>query len=174
MDGYKYKKSEKGYFLPINESDPSGDNQGLVQRSIRNLIAKVLPLKKTRSVTLNVSFLQIYNEKIYDLLNPGMFKKNKGDGLVQPAFHNNSSQNLDPTGLKLKWNPFDVYTVENLFNFSCVSEAEIVRLFNFGLRNKVIGSHKMNLTSSRSHTIFSIHVEQINMEHPDSVIISKL
>ena len=88
-----------------------------------------------------------------------MFKRNKGDGLVQPAFHNNNSTNLDPVGLKLKWNPFDVYTVENLFNFACVSESEILRLFNFGLRNKVIGSHKMNLTSSRSHTIFSIHVE---------------
>ena len=103
-----------------------------------------------------------------------MFKRNKGDGLVQPAFHNNSSTNLDPVGLKLKWNPFDVYTVENLFNFSCVTEAEIFRLFNFGLRNKVIGSHKMNLTSSRSHTIFSIHVEQIDMTQPDSVVISKL
>jgi len=60
--------------------------------------------------------LQIYNEKIYDLLNPGMFKKLKGDGLVQPAFHM-SSGSLDPQGLKLKWNPFDVYTVENLFTF---------------------------------------------------------
>jgi hypothetical protein len=30
---------------------------------------------------MNVSFLQIYNEKIYDLLNPVMFKKGKGDNL---------------------------------------------------------------------------------------------
>lgn len=30
---------------------------------------------------MNVSFLQIYNEKIYDLLNPGMFKRAKGEGL---------------------------------------------------------------------------------------------
>jgi hypothetical protein len=68
---------------------------------------------------MNVSFLQIYNEKIYDLLNPGMFKKLKGDNFVQPAFHQRQGPNgsADPAGLKLKWNPSDVYTVENLFHF---------------------------------------------------------
>ena len=32
----------------------------------------------------------------------------------------------------------------------------------------------MNLTSSRSHTIFSITVEQIDSDSPDSIVISKL
>ena len=73
----------------------------------------------------------------------------------------------------MKWNPFDVYTVENLFNFQCKTEQEILRLFHYGLRNKVIGSHKMNLTSSRSHTIFCITIEQIDVEHPDNIVISK-
>lgn len=77
-------------------------------------------------------------------------------------------------GLKLKWNPFDVYTVENLFSFTCSTEQEILRLFHYGLRNKVIGSHKMNLASSRSHTIFGVTVEQIDAEHPDNMVISKL
>ena len=102
-----------------------------------------------------------------------MFKKLKGGDLNQPAFHTSTGTGLDPAGLKLKWNPFDVYTVENLFNFQCNTETEIMRLFNFGLRNKVIGSHKMNLTSSRSHTIFSITMEQINVDHPDNVLVSK-
>ena len=113
---------------------------------------------------MTVSFLQIYNEKIYDLLNPAMFKRAKNGDLVQPHFHvtrghANSDSYADPAGLKLKWNPFDVYTVENLFNFACKDEKEILRLFHYGLKNKVIGSHKMNLTSSRSHTIFCVTVE---------------
>lgn len=83
MDGYKYRKTEKGLFLPIFESvDKQEETSGLVQRSIRDLVQKIEPLKKDRNITLNVSFLQIYNEKIYDLLNPGMFKRNKGDGLI--------------------------------------------------------------------------------------------
>jgi hypothetical protein len=47
-------------------------------------------------------------------------------------------------------------------------------LFHFGLKNKVIGSHKMNLASSRSHSIFTITLEQIPPNNPDNVIISKL
>lgn len=119
--------------------------------------------------------MQVYNEKIYDLLNPGMFKRIKGDGLVQPVFHALGGQGLmDPAGLKIKWNPFDVYTVENLFTFQCHTSQEVLRLFYYGLKNKVIGSHKMNLTSSRSHTIFSLVLEQIDGNHPDNTVISKL
>ena len=104
-----------------------------------------------------------------------MFKKMKGDSSTKPVFHYAmSSSSTDPVGLKLKWNPFDVYTVENLFTFQCTQTKEIMRLFHYGLRNKVIGSHKMNLTSSRSHTIFSITVEQTSVENPDNTIVSKL
>eukprot|EP00356_Strombidium_inclinatum_P011217 CAMPEP_0170503100 /NCGR_PEP_ID=MMETSP0208-20121228/43631_1 /TAXON_ID=197538 /ORGANISM="Strombidium inclinatum, Strain S3" /LENGTH=328 /DNA_ID=CAMNT_0010782557 /DNA_START=441 /DNA_END=1427 /DNA_ORIENTATION=+ len=178
MDGYKYKKNDKGVFLPIIDdvNTQFGATNGLVQRSVCRLVEELQPLKKRKTVSMNISFLQIYNEKIYDLLNPSMFKKIKGDQLIQPAFHHTNSQNgnADPTGLKLKWNPFDVYTVENLFNFTCTTSDEILRLFHYGLRNKVIGSHKMNLTSSRSHTIFCVTVEQIDPLHPDNMVISKL
>lgn len=41
MDGYKYKKTEKGVFLPITDKEgtQNGENHGLVQRSVRNLMA---------------------------------------------------------------------------------------------------------------------------------------
>lgn len=65
----------------------------------------------------------------------------------------------DPVGLKLKWNQFDVYTVENLYTFECDSVEQVLSLFHFGIKNKVIGSHKMNMSSSRSHTIFTINLE---------------
>ena len=77
-------------------------------------------------------------------------------------------------GLKLKWNQYDVYTVENLMNVKCESVEEILHLFHFGLSNKTLGSHNMNMTSSRSHTIFCITVEQILVSNPDNTIISKL
>jgi hypothetical protein len=47
-------------------------------------------------------------------------------------------------------------------------------LFHFGIKNKVIGSHKMNLSSSRSHSIFTVTLEQVDHENPDNVVISKL
>ena len=77
-------------------------------------------------------------------------------------------------GLKLKWNQYDVYTVENLLNKECDSVDEILHLFHYGLQNKNIGSHRMNMTSYRSHTIFSLTVEQTLVSNPDNAIISKL
>lgn len=106
-----------------------------------------------RRITVNVSFLQLYNEKIYDLLNRDMFKPQKqGSKLL---FANMRGED----GLKLKWNQYDVYTVENLMNVECESVDEILHLYHYGIQNKTMGSHRMNMTSSRSHTIFSITVE---------------
>ena len=57
-----------------------------------------------------VSFLQIYNESIYDLLNASMFKK-------QGCIFNE--------GLKLKWNAYDQFCVENLFMVECLSIEDV-------------------------------------------------
>ena len=46
---------------------------------------KIERVKGDRKVSINVSFMQLYNEKIYDLLNREMFKGRKntviGEGL---------------------------------------------------------------------------------------------
>ena len=57
MDGYKYRKNEKGIYLPVGEEDGVTENYGLVQRSVTNLVRKVTPLKKTRNISINISFL---------------------------------------------------------------------------------------------------------------------
>ena len=77
-------------------------------------------------------------------------------------------------GLKLKWNKYDIYTVENLLTVEIENVEEILHLFHYGIQNKVLGSHKMNMTSSRSHTIFTVTIEQIPIDNPDNTIVSKL
>jgi hypothetical protein len=47
-------------------------------------------------------------------------------------------------------------------------------LFHEGIKNKAIGSHKLNLASSRSHSIFTINLEQSDPKNPENVICSKL
>lgn len=108
--------------------------------------------------------MQIYNEKIYDLLNGSFFRKK---GLF-------GSNQADPLGLKLKWNQYDVYTVENLFTYECTSYEQVLDLFHLGLKNKIIGTHKMNASSSRSHSLFTFTLEQVELSRPDNVILSKL
>lgn len=124
-------------------------------------------MSSDRRISINVQFLQLYNEKIYDLLNQEMFKPSKQGKM-------NFKLMRQDEGLKLKWNQYDVYTVENAMSVEVESVDEILHLFHYGLNNKTMGSHRMNMTSSRSHTILSITVEQVLVSNPDNTIISKL
>jgi len=144
------------------------DSVGIVQRCTKVLLGEINKYKDKRRITFNVSFMQLYNEKIYDLLNREMFK-NKKNKMVFNQLASNPAE-----GLKLKWNHFDVYTVENLITVDCSNQDEVLHLFHHGIQNKVLGSHKMNLTSSRSHTVFCITIEQVHADNPDNTIVSKL
>lgn len=88
--------------------------------------------------------MQIYNEKVYDLLN------------MQKASVNPSNC------LKIRWNKRDKFTVENLFIFECKSCDEVLDLFRLGVKNKIIASHNLNAQSSRSHAIFSMTVQSVD------------
>lgn len=107
MEGYKYVPNDKGIYLPLL----STDNLGLVQRCSQLLMDEVQLARGARKITVNVSFMQIYNERIYDLLNGAVFRRKTTFG----------GGGGDPPGLKLKWNHFDVYTVENLFTYEVSS-----------------------------------------------------
>ena len=96
-----------------------------------------------KKFTVYCSYLQVYKEKIYDLLNKSHVK-----GVVS-----------DGPGLKLKWNKNDVFSVENLYTFECKSIDDVLALYHFGIKNKVIASHNMNNSSSRSHSMLSLTVE---------------
>ena len=99
---------------------------GLVQRCTRQLMKSLSKMTSDRRITINVSFLQLYNEKIYDLLNRDMFKPAKQGKMVFNVMRGDE-------GLKLKWNQYDVYTVENLLNVECESVDEILHLFHYGI-----------------------------------------
>lgn len=102
--------------------------------------------------------MQVYKEKIYDLLNKSHVKGAAADG----------------PGLKLKWNKNDVYSVENLYTFECRTVDDVMALYHFGIKNKVVASHNMNNSSSRSHSLLSITLEQVETSNPDNVVVSKL
>ena len=76
MEGYKYeeaKQNERAGKPIISENL----NNGITIRAIREAFHQAELLKKEKYVTISCSFLQIYNEKVFDLLNTEQFKKNK-------------------------------------------------------------------------------------------------
>jgi hypothetical protein len=74
----------------------------------------------------------------------------------------------------MKWNKNDHFSVENLYTFECRSPEDVLALFHFGIRNKVVSSHNMNNASSRSHTMMTLTLEQTDVTNPDNVVVSKL
>lgn len=80
----------------------------------------------------------------------------------------------DGPGLKLKWNKYDHFTVENLYTFECKSADDVLALYHFGIRNKIVASHNMNNASSRSHSVLSLTVESVDSHYPDNIVVSKL
>lgn len=156
MEGYKYANSDKGVPSAIIEN---GDNEGIVPRCIR-LIFELIKRETSiglKKYTVHCSYLQVYKEKIYDLLNKSHLKRIVTDG----------------PGLKLKFIK-DLFSVENLYTFECRSAEDILALYHFGIKNKVVASHNMNSASSRSHSMLKITLECVDSKQPDNVVMSTL
>ena len=137
----------------------TGENEGIVPRSVRQIfeIIKQESSLGRKKYVVYCSYLQVYKEKVYDLLNKSHLKRLVTDG----------------PGLKVKLVK-DVFTVENLYTFECRSAEDILALYHFGIKNKVVASHNMNNASSRSHSMLKISLECTDVRQPDNVVLSTL
>ena len=69
MEGYKYEE-RKGEERAGKVTVGSGiGDYGLTVRSIKEMFDQAEAAKRTKTVNIYASFLQIYNEKVFDLLN---------------------------------------------------------------------------------------------------------
>ncbi|CAG9319441.1 unnamed protein product [Blepharisma stoltei] len=132
MEGYEYDSRLR----PIIKDN---ENIGLAPRSIKALFNE-LQNKKSTDFTVYCTYIQLYKENIYDLLNPAHTK----------------------AGLKLRWNKHEEFYVENVFMHPCHTAQEVLTYYHQGLKNKIMASHNVNAASSRSHSILSLIVEAVN------------
>lgn len=115
---------------------------------------------KDRTISISVSFLQIYNEKVFDLLNKANLK--------------NDPKKQGQQGLKIRWSKTDQFQVENLFVFRCNDADHAIQLYHKGVKNKIVASHNLNASSSRSHAIFSLTCEIVDNANVDNIVQSKM
>lgn len=113
-------------------------NHGIISNSFEHLFEAISVQTDVRYLVV-VSYLEIYNENIRDLLN-------------------NDTQN----NLKLKENPTEGVFVESLSRHPVHNISECEQLLLYGAKNRKVGATLMNAGSSRSHSIFIINVEQIS------------
>ena len=101
------------------------------------------------SCVVRLSFLQIYNEKIFDLLNPSITVSQREVGGRGDEF----------SGLRLRWDAAKRhFFVENLFQYECSSAEEALQYYQQGIQNKqVLGEKRIrNPNSSKLEARFNI------------------
>ncbi|XP_022799911.1 kinesin-like protein KIF16B isoform X2 [Stylophora pistillata] len=125
----------------------SPDNQGLIPRICEGLFSGMRNnADNGPSYRTEVSFLEIYNERVRDLLRPPM----KG----RPVH-----------SLKVREHPKEGPYVQDLTRHLVSDYAAIENLMEQGNTHRVTASTGMNDTSSRSHAIFTINFTQAKFDH---------
>lgn len=119
---------------------------------MKSLFEELKKSSKNVEFTVYCTYVQIYKEGIYDLLNPAQIK---------------------PPGLKLRWNQIEDFFVENLSIHPCYTATEVLGYYSYGVRNKVVAGHNANANSSRSHCILTLNVEALDKEK-GTILTSKL
>lgn len=150
MEGYDYDKNLKPVLRVFYMQDEL--KLGLIPRLVKNLFEEIKKAPKHIEYTVYCTYIQIYKENIYDLLNPAQIK---------------------PPGLKLRWNQQEEFYVENLFMHPCYSANEVLNHYNSGLKNRITSSHNANATSSRSHSLLTLNIEAMDSE-TGSILTSRL
>ncbi|XP_063624421.1 kinesin-like protein KIF12 isoform X5 [Cydia splendana] len=119
-------------------ASPFSKEHGLVVRSFVYLFQLIQDRPECHFI-LKASFLEIYNEKVIDLLNPGTARK----------------------PLQVRWSKESRgFYVENLFTVDCEELDDLFAVLEEGMRNRAVGSHAMNSHSSRSHTLLCVRVRR--------------
>ena len=119
---------------------PEGDLQGMIPRSAVHIFKHIENDTEDTEFEILCSFLEIYQEKIMDLLDP-----KKKD-------------------LQVRESPSKGIFVENLTEESVSSAGDISALLALGERARHASFTRMNATSSRSHSVFIVSVRQTRKE----------
>src|SRR5439155_25414445 len=123
-----------------NSSIPP-ESKGIIPRAMDTLFKSINSSHyKTRKFSLKVSFVELYNEDLIDLLGEG-----SGDLRPQVMIREDTKGNILWSGLQ----EIRVNSVEDVMNHLA-----------YGSLNRQVGATDMNSQSSRSHAIFSVTMTQ--------------
>ncbi|CAB4493432.1 unnamed protein product [Rhizophagus irregularis] len=140
---YGQTSSGKTHTMGTNDnSSISSESKGIIPRAMETLFSLMnFSQYKMRQFTIKVSFVEIYNEELIDLLG----EQNVDGERPQVMIREDSKGNILWSGLQ----EIKVNNVE-----------EVMTTLARGSLNRQVGSTDMNSQSSRSHAIFSVVMSQ--------------
>ncbi|XP_077565794.1 kinesin-like protein KIF21A [Stigmatopora nigra] len=144
-----------GFDVGIDE-----DELGIIPRAVNHLFQGIEERRKLATergkpvpeFKINAQFLELYNEDVVDLFEA----TRDSDARRQKS---NVRIHEDANG--------GIYTV-GVTTRSVTSAAEMMQCLKLGALSRTTASTQMNVQSSRSHAIFTIHLCQVRMCSPDN------
>ncbi|KAK9820703.1 hypothetical protein WJX74_009789 [Apatococcus lobatus] len=124
----------------------AGDtDDGIVTRAALYLFEQIQRRRDGYTYSLRASYCEIYNEGLYDLLK------------------------FTQQQLPVRWDSGKGFYVPDLYVRSCSTLNDMMQVISRGMAHRRMGSHELNLESSRSHSIMTIHCDAtpVNSQNPE-------
>lgn len=113
------------------------EDRGIIPKAIRHIFGFIDSADKQTKFLVRCSYLEIYNEKVLDLL----------------------SLSKSQEGLQIKEDPQKGTYVKDLTSVITKTVQDTEKALFAGLKGRKTGETAMNADSSRSHSIFTIYIE---------------
>ena len=153
MEGYRYVTSSGEPIADIRGTEE--ERLGIIPRAVAALFDQAKKRSNSsQGYQISCHHLQIYKEEVYDLLGRAAKVATGGKGSL--------SSSSRTKGLRMRWNSVRGFYMDGLEVAACETAEDALVQFQRGIRNKILSSHRMNLSSSRSHSVFTLQVEAIS------------
>ncbi|XP_019382772.1 PREDICTED: kinesin-like protein KIF6 isoform X1 [Gavialis gangeticus] len=150
---FAYGQTGSGKTFTITGGAERYSDRGIIPRTL-SYIFQQLQKDSSKVYTTHVSYLEIYNECGYDLLDP-RHEASRLEDLPKVTIMEDPDQNIHLKNLSLQ---------------QATNEEEALNLLFLGDTNRMIAETPMNQASTRSHCIFTIH---ISSKEPGSATVRR-
>ncbi|KAL3687157.1 hypothetical protein R1sor_013466 [Riccia sorocarpa] len=133
-----YGQTGSGKTFTMTGDTKAYAHRGIVPRAIERIFAEKVA-KPEAGIVVHVSYLEVYNEGIYDLLP----QRRLASAVSLTAMEDNG-----------------LIEIKGLNKMHCNTKAEALKYFFEGERHRSVAPHTMNQISSRSHCVFTLFVER--------------
>ena len=128
------------------------NDEGIIPRVCRSLITR--KQENNMKISFKITYIEIFLEKVRDLLRVSSSSSSSNNTSIS------SPTSTTSTSLKVREHPIEGPFVEGTLCLEIDSFEDCMKYIAIGNRNRMTASTKMNLQSSRSHAIFTLHCTQ--------------
>lgn len=174
-----YGQTGAGKTFTMSGGKQKFEDRGICARSISCIFQRI-QRDAEHSYVVRVSYVEVYNENLYDLLDFNEHTVTSGS-THHPMSNNNAKEDL-----VIQENDKGQTFIKGLTRPLVKSEEDAFDLLFQGETNRTIAEHCLNASSTRSHCIFTIYLEKKRsglagvggddeeLHNPDVVVCSKL